>query len=192
MHRIWALTALAIAPLLAGLGPAHSEDLRSVGDPGHRFTISIPVTWRVRTSHGDPAVLALSPAPPGEMADSLEVIARDLPAPISPEACVQRVARLMRWWIRDFTTLDKGPSEIGGLEAYSHSYSWSTRAGVGRLSHQVCVTVGRRAFVLIGSTTNTPEHIADNLPALDRLMDTFRPLPDAARAGPQRSWPPLR
>jgi len=190
--RIWLLAALAIVPSVVSLGPAQSEDLRPVGDPQHRFTISIPVTWHVRTSNGDPAVSALSPAPAGEMPDSLEVITRDLLSPISPEACVDTVERLMRFWIHNFTTLEKGPDEIAGLQAYSHSYAWHTQAGVSRQSHQVCVTLGRRAFVLIGSTTNTPEHIAEHLSAIERIMETFRPLEGPPDARQQPLWPPTR
>ena len=189
MQRVWLFIALAIVPLIVSLSPAQSEDLRSVGDPQHRFTINIPVTWQVRTSSGDPAVSALSPAPAGEMPDSLEVIARDLPSPISPEACVDTVERMMRFWVHDLRTVEKGPDELAGLEAYSHAYAWRTRGGVDRRSQQVCVTVGRRAFVLTGSTTNTPEHIAERLPALARLMETFRPLAGAPSGGQPPSWP---
>jgi hypothetical protein len=164
---------------LVGLlpGEAWSEVLRPVRDPQNRFMISVPVSWEIRTSNWA-AISALSPAPAGEMPDSLEIVVKDLPSPISAEACVHRVEQVMRYTIHAFTTLHEGPDEVAGLQAFSHSYSWRTRTGVDRRSHQVCVTIGRRVFVLIASTTDTPDHVRENMPALQRIMTTFRPLDD--------------
>lgn len=184
MHagRTGSFIALAVAALLVlpTVSDAQSEKLRAVRDPQDRFMISIPITWQVKTSTRDPAVEAKSPAPAGELPDTLDVIVRDLPRPLSPEACVHKAEQLMRLVIHDFATLEERPDEIAGLPAYSHSYVWRTRTGVDRRSYQVCLTVRSRAFMMIGSTTNTATYVHDRLTTLSRIMETFRP-----QAGPR-------
>ncbi len=182
---VLAIAAVLVSPIAGG---AQSDGFRPVQDPRDRFTIGIPATWEVRTSTGDPAVEATSPAPAGELPDSLDVIVRDLPWPISPEACVQRAEQVMRLLGTGYTTVDKHPDEIGGLQAYSHAYTWRTRAGVVRRSYQVCATLSRRAFILIGSTTDTPARVRERMPTLERIMDTFRPK-GAPPAAPEHSRP---
>lgn len=169
--------ALAVAAALASpiVGGAQSDALRLVHDPRHRFTIDIPVTWEVRTSTGDPAVEAKSPAPLGELSDTLIVIVRDLLLSITPQTCVRQARQVMRIMGTDFKTVDEHPDELGGLHAYIHAYTWRTRAGVDRRSYQVCATLSRRAFVLIGTTTNIPERVRERMSALERIVSTFRP-----------------
>ncbi len=178
-RRAGTLIVVILVTSLVGLlpGDARSEVLRPVRDPQNRFMISVPASWETRTSNWA-AISALSPAPVGEMPDSLEIVVKDLPSPISAETCVHRVEQVMRFTIHAFTTLEEGPDEVAGLQAFSHSYSWRTRTGVDRRSRQVCVTIGRRVFVLIGSTTDTPDHVRENMPVLQRIMTTFRPVDD--------------
>ena len=35
--------------------------------------------------------------------------------------------------------------------------------------------MGRRVFVIIGTTMNTPDRVAKNLPEIARIIGTFRP-----------------
>ena len=154
---------------------AQAVALHTVRDPQGRFTIDMPDAWQVVTSYHEPAVSAKSPAPPGELADTVQVIARDLPLAISPENCARQVAQLMRLMIHSWETLSEGAVTLGGLPAYSRTYTWRTKTGQDRRSVQTCAVMGRRAFVLIGTTMNTPARVNDDLPEIVRIMNTFRP-----------------
>ena len=149
--------------------------LHTVRDPQGRFTIDMPDAWQVVTSYHEPAVSAKSPAPPGELANTVTVIARDLPLAISPENCARQVAQLMRLMIHSWETLSEGAVTLGGLPAYSRTYTWRTKTGQDRRSVQTCAVMGRRAFVLIGTTMNTPARVNDDLPEIVRILNTFRP-----------------
>ncbi len=155
--------------------PALADGFRAVADPHDRFTISVPRTWQVRTSDGDPSVEAKSPAPTGALPDTLDVIARDFSTTLTAEECVQKAEWLMRLASVDFKTVEKRPGSLAGLNAFAHAYTWRTRSGADRRSYQVCVTVNRRVFVLIGSTANDPTYVRDRLPVLQRMIETFRP-----------------
>lgn len=150
--------------------------LQPVEDREGRFVISVPPTWRVEQSWKDlPALSALSPEPPEAPPDSVEVFVRDMSFPLSPEGCAQQVAIAMRMTIHEWTTLSEGSDSVGGLAAYSRAYTWRLKHGAERRSLQTCVPLGRRVFVIIGTTTNSPSHVAQNLPELVRIMGTFRP-----------------
>jgi len=162
-----------------------SPTLQPVEDRGGRFVISVPPTWRVDQSGRDlPALSAFSPEPPETPPDSVEVFVRDLPFPITPPACSQQVAFAMWVTIHQWTTLSEGPDTIGGLAAYSRVYTWHPRNGRERRSLQTCVPLGRRVFVIIGTTQNTPNRVAEVVPALARIMRTFRPGPAPVPAAP--------
>jgi hypothetical protein len=174
------LALLAVAVIGGLLIPAVARAaqpvaLHTVRDPQGRFTIDMPDAWQVATSYHEPAVSAKSPAPPGELADSVEVIARDLPLAISPDNCARQVAQLMRLLIHQWETLSEGAVTFGGLPAYSRTYTWRTKTGQDRRSVQTCAMMGRRAFVLIGTTMNTPDRVNEDLPEILRIMNTFRP-----------------
>jgi DcrB len=160
-----------------------------VKDPGNRFTITVPADWNVQTSSGGrtPAVSAISPPASGQLSDSVDVIAQDLPIALSPQGCAGEVAQIMRFTIHEWTTLQEGPATLAGLPAYSRSYTWRTRTGQDRRSVQTCVTMGRRAFVIVGTTANTQSDIQEHLARLEQIMATFRPnaknLPDTQGPG---------
>ncbi len=158
-------------------GAASSPAPHIVKDPGNRFTIAIPADWNVQTSTGGrtPAVAAISPPATGQLSDSVDVIAQDLPIALSPQGCAGQVAQIMRFTIHEWTTLHEGPATLAGLPAYSRSYTWRTSAGQDRRSVQTCVTMGRRAFVIVGTTANTQGDIQEHLARLEQIMETFRP-----------------
>ncbi len=109
----------------------------------------------------------------------------DLPLPITPPTCSQRVAFAMWVTIHEWTTLFEGPDMIDGLAAYSRVYTWHLRNGGERRSLQTCVPLGRRVFVIIGTTQNTPNRVAKVFPALDQILRTFRPGPAPVPAAPE-------
>ena len=149
--------------------------LRVVQDPQSRFTISVPVNWNVQTSTKNPPVEAKAPARPGQLPDSVDVIVYDMPTPISPQSCVSQATTVMRFTIHNWTTLQETPTTIGGRQAYSRAYVWRARTGEERRSLQTCVTVGRRAFMVVGTTENTPSSVRQELPRLGEIMATLRP-----------------
>jgi len=178
-----ALVAVAcIGGLLMGAAARGAEPLplRTVRDPQGRFTIDVPVVWQVESSYRDVAVSAKSPPMPGELSDTVDVIVRDLPLAISAENCGRQVAQLMRLIIHNWETLSEGANTLAGLSAYSRTYTWQTKTGQGRRSVQTCAVKERRAFVLIGTTMNTPDHVNDDLPEIVRIMSTFRPVTSSA------------
>lgn len=185
-----AMAGIAWAALVAGRGtpaagiPGHPVDLQPVQDADSRFVISVPPTWRVVQSRKDPAFSAKSPEPPGTSPDTVEVFVRDMLYPLSPERCGWQVAWVMRMTIHEWTTLSEGPDSVGGLAAFSRTYTWHLNTGEERRSVQTCVPLGRRMFVVIGTTMNTPNRVAQMLPELTRMISTFRP-------GPAPVPPPL-
>jgi len=175
-----ATTALAAAVLLAGtLGGAPTDgqpaESRLVHDPADRFTIAVPVSWNVRTSSGDPAVVATGPPRAGELPETVNIIAHDTIVGMSSENCVREAARVMRVFGHiAFATVSEGPTTVGDLPGYTHAYTWRTKDGEDRWSLQVCVVINREAFVMTGTTTNTATRIEEDAPLLIKIMGTFR------------------
>jgi hypothetical protein len=165
-------------------GPAGALDLQSVRDGQGRFTISLPTTWQIDPSRKDRALSAKSEESAGTPPDTVEVFIRDMAFPVSPEGCAGQVAWAMRMTIHQWTTLSEGPDSVGGLPAYSRTYTWHSKNGEEHRSIQTCVPVGRRVFVIIGTTINTPDRVAQIFPELTRMIGTFRPA-----SGPDQSPP---
>jgi hypothetical protein len=161
----------------AAEGAAPPPASHVVKDPQNRFTIAVPADWHIQTSTGarSPAVDAKAPAVSGQLPDSVDVITQDLPTAITPQGCAGQAAQVMRFTIHQWTTLHEGPATLAGLPAYSRSYTWRASVGQVRRSIQTCVTMGRRAFVVVGTTANTQAGIQQDLPRLQQIMETFRP-----------------
>lgn len=156
---------------------------RTVYDLGNRFTIVIPATWKVTTSHGDPALSAVASSTDGSLPTSLAVIVRDLPVAITPETCVYEAQYVMRRAIQRYASVAVGPDHIGSLPAWSRAYTWTARNGEERRSVQTCVTVGRRAILAIGTTANRPARLRDDMPELTRAIQSLHPV--AIPSGPE-------
>ncbi|HYM70087.1 MAG TPA: DcrB-related protein [bacterium] len=171
-----AVAAALFAGALAG-APAAGQPggSRLVHDPADRFTIAVPASWNVRTSSGDPAVVATGPPRTGELPETVNVIARDTVVGISSENCVREAARVMRVFGHiEFATVSQGPTTVGDLAGYTHAYTWRTKDGEERWSLQVCVVMNREAFVMTGTTTNTATRVEEDAPLLTKIMGTFR------------------
>lgn len=180
---MWTSIPVLVIFVTTAAGGAVRPASSVVDDPEHRFTIAVPATWKVHTSTSAraAAVSATSPDASGRLPASVDVITQDLPKAISPEGCADKATLVMRFTIRRWTPLREGSATLAGLPAYSRSYVWRTNAGQERRSVQTCVTLGRRAFVVVGTTANTPSG-AQDLPKVEQIMATFRPntsnLPD--------------
>ena len=148
-----------------------------VKDPENRFTIMVPASWAVQTSTSAraAAVSAKSLAPNGHLPTTVDVITHDLPTPLDAQQCADKVAQIMRFTIHNWTTLHEGVTTLAGLPGYSRAYTWHTSTGQERRSDQTCVTMGRRAFVVIGTTANDPRSVQQALSQLQRIIATFHP-----------------
>jgi hypothetical protein len=168
---------MSVAVFLSpGIGFGQPPALYPVSDSRGRFAISVPSGWRVVQSRGDlPALSAFSPDSPETPPDSVEVYLRDMSTPLSPKECARQVAFAMRMSLGHWTTLSEGPDTLGGLAAYSRTYVWHTKTGVERRSIQTCVPVDRRIFVIIGTTMNSEDAVAQNFPEVTRIVGTFQP-----------------
>ncbi len=188
------LAIVVAASLLSvtGGGAVGALDLQPVRDGDGRFTISVPSTWEIDQFPKDRAFSAKSPEPPGMSPDTIEVFVRDWMFSLSPEACAAQVAWVMRMTIHEWTTLSEGTDSIGGLPAYSRAYIWRLKNGEERRSIQACIPVGRRLFVIIGTTRNSRDRIAETFPELKRMIATFRPgpAPTPAPQGPSSETGP--
>ena len=180
------VTAPVFAAAVAGTAapssaPAISQTVAApkvvVKDPENRFTIMVPVDWSFQTSTGarTPAVSARSHAAGSQLPDSVEVITQDLPTAINAQECGDKISQVMRYTIHRWNTLREGTVTFAGMPAYSRAYTWHTSTGLERRSEQMCVTMGRRAFVMIGTTTNDQRGVREELPQLQRIIATFRP-----------------
>jgi hypothetical protein len=174
---------IGVAGVLSGAllltpGLVLAQDFMPVRDREGRFTISVPSTWRVTQPGGDmPALSAFSPDTTETPPDSVAVFLRDTPFPVSPEFCVRQAGGVMRTSIGTWTTLSEGPDTLGGLPAYSRVFTWRTSTGEERRSVLTCVPVGRRVFVIVGTTASSADGAAKTSPELIRIMGTFRPVP---------------
>lgn len=168
------LAAPSSAPVVA---PSSAAPKVVVKDPENRFTIMVPASWGVQTSTSAraPAVSATSPVAGSQLPDSVDVITQDLPTAINAQECADKVAQVMRFTIHRWNTVREGTVTFAGMPAYSRAYTWHTSAGLERRSEQTCVTMGRRAFVVIGTTTNDQRGVREELPQLQRIIATFRP-----------------
>ncbi|HEV2440622.1 MAG TPA: hypothetical protein VGX97_11230 [bacterium] len=182
---IFLVAVLAVTAQAAPMGGAGATD-RTVRDIDNRFTVMVPAAWKVTTSHGDPALTAVSPPADGGLPASLVIIVRDLPVAISPETCVYQAQYVTRRAIQRYASLDAGPEHVGPLPAWSHAYVWTSRTGEERRSIQICVTVGRRAILAIGTTGNRAARVRDDMPELIRSIQSIRPATGPSAPGQPR------
>lgn len=175
------IAAAAGILMIFTLPPTQGAALKTVRDPLGRFTINMPATWNIQTSTSPhaAAVTAEARTMSGQLPNNVMVVAAETPAALSPQACVGEADAVMRYLIHSWTTVQEGPATLGGLPAYSRSYVWRAQAGQQRRSVQSCVTIGRQAFMVVGTTANTPLNVRQDLPQLQQIMNTFRPLASA-------------
>ncbi|HET9001413.1 MAG TPA: hypothetical protein VFP86_17370 [bacterium] len=180
MNAVLGAAVVAGTMMISTLVMTEGAALKNVRDPLGRFTISVPATWNVQTSTSSraAAVTTAAPATSG-LPDSVDVIVQDTSSALSPQACVGEADMVMRFTIHSWTTVQQGATTLGGLPAYSRVYVWRAQTGQQRESVQSCVTRGRRAFMVVGTTANTPLTVREHLPQLQQIMNTFRPLASA-------------
>ncbi len=181
------IVAVLIAVLVSGAA-GQALTLRTVKDVNDRFTIGVPANWRVKTSTGDPALEATAPASGKLTPDSVNVIVRDMPMALSPQSCVQEAQGVLKYVIHAYTTVSEGPQTVATLPAYSYVYDWKTKTGEPRRSIAVCTTIGHRAFMIVGTTGNTPAKVRTVMPQIAQIVQTFRPASQPAGPASVNPW----
>ena len=177
------LAVLAVATLLAGVATGQPAASQVVRDLRGRFTIIVPVTWHIKQLlEGDPALAATASGEAGTLPDSVDVVVRGAPVGISAEGCIHQVEWITQHLAHiSFTTVGEGPMMIGGLPAYTHTYTWRTRTGEDRWSMQACVVAEHQCFVITGTTSNPPDRVREAATVLTSIIESFLPTP-------QLSW----
>lgn len=123
-----------------------------------RFAITLPVTWAVQSPGGQMALKATGPKQGEGLPDSVDIVARSLPAGVTnAQTCEEEAAWITQHLAHiNVTTWQTGPAIIAGLPAYYHTYAWRTAAGADRWSLQICLVRNGDGFVLTGTTANAP------------------------------------
>jgi hypothetical protein len=170
----WVLVALVgIATLVPAARPA---GLQLASDPNGRFVISFPDDWQVViTKSGASSVVGLAPAAQGQFHVNVNVVVEELAAPVSAATYARLVMPKMATAFQEFTVMKEGSARIAHRPSYYRYYTW--RRGPGTVLYQVqsYFTVGRRAFVLTGTTLNAPDRVRRDVPVIGQIFETFSP-----------------
>ncbi len=149
---IFALLSIAV-PELAN---AQSPTTQSITDPRGRFTIDFPGDWHaVKLEGGMVAVLGVATAQAGPNPASVNVLVEELPRPISPQTYATLSEQMPSIVFHNYTAMEEGAATIAtiaGLPAYYRYFTWQPDTGRVLYQVQVYFTVGRRGFVVTGST----------------------------------------
>jgi hypothetical protein len=157
--------------------------LIAVQDPGHRFAISVPTTWQTKVSRGDTAVSAVGPTTGDVPSDTVEVVVRDTMVGITDaKSCEEKAKWVMRSWLhKQFTTLSEGPTTIGGMPSYAHTYTWTAPNGAQRWSTQACVVQQGKVYVLTGTTAYDPPAAPARAGLITTILNSFHFTAKASR-----------
>jgi len=150
--------------------------MRTVHDSKHAITITLPTTWATQSPSGSAALKAIAPSSGPGLPDTVEAVVHLVPASATtPMACENEAA----WVTQHFAhitpvTLSKSPVTIGGVPAYSWTYTWKASTGESRWSQQVCILRQQTAYVVTGTTSNTPAARVARGPTLVQILDSLR------------------
>jgi hypothetical protein len=177
--RVARLSLLVIVTaLFASLlppGPARSAGMQYVADVQGRFKIGFPAGWRIVTPSGDtPAVQGIDARSPRPYLNVNVVIER-LPQPLSPVQYARKSRPIMAAAFPEFVILQEGAARIAQRDSYYRYYTWRSNSGWPLYQVQAYFTVGRRGFVLTGTTGNDPRRIQKDAPVISRIFETFTP-----------------
>lgn len=168
------MTAVVTAVAAVGLSAA-TQSTRIVQDANARFAITLPVTWDVQSPSGQLALKATGPKVGQGLPDSVDIVARSLPAGVTDaQTCEEEAAWITQHLAHiNTTTWHTGPAMIAGLPAYSRTYAWRTAAGENRWSLRVCLVRNGDGFVLTGTTANA-SGLRARAGALRQIINSFR------------------
>ena len=169
------LVVAALLGTLLPLGVARSAGMQYVADSKGRFRIGFPLGWRVALPPGD------TPAVQGVDAQSdrpylnVNVVIESLPQPLSPAEYARMSKPLMAATFHEFAILQEGPARIARRDAYYRYYTWRSNTGSPLYQVQAYFTVGRRGYVLTGTTANNPNRVRKDVPVIGQIFETFAP-----------------
>jgi hypothetical protein len=171
---------------------AAQSSMQPVADSRGRFTIDFPGDWHVvRPDSGMVAVLGVATASDGPNPASVNVVVEEIPRGISPETYARLNERTMRVVFHNYAPIESGAAVIAGLPAYYRYFTWQPNVGRSLYQVQAYFTIGRRGFVITGSTWNDPAHTRRYVPVIAQIIETFRPAAAFVRGGDVPAQPAL-
>lgn len=160
--------------------------MRSIADSKGRFTIDFPRDWHVvRPESGMIAVLGAAATSGGPNPATLNVVVEEMPRAISPQTYARLSERLLKTVFHNYTAIEDGAAIIAGLPAYYRYFTWQPNDGRELYQVQVYFTVGRRGFVVTGSTWHDPAYTRKYVPIIAQIIETFHPATVAFARGGQ-------
>ena len=181
------LLSIAVSELAAAQSP-----MQPVADPRGRFTIDFPGDWHVvRPESGMIAVLGVATASDGPNPASVNVVVEDIPRAISPQTYARLSERMLQAVFHNYTPIESGAAVIAGLPAYYRYFTWQPNVGRPLYQVQAYFTIGRRGFVITGSTWNDPAYTRRYVPVIAQIIETFRPAAASIRGSGVPAQPAL-
>ena len=169
----WVVVALVSTAAIAPTA-ARPAGLQLAADPGGRFKISVPSDWQVvQTKSGPSSVVGFAPAPRGQFRANVNVVVENLATPVSPVIYAHMATPRMATAFPEFAVLKEGSAKVAGRPAYYRYYTWRPDRNGLVYQVQTYFTLGRRAFVLTGTTLNDDARIRRDLPVIARIFETF-------------------
>jgi len=157
-------------------GEAAAVSMRTVHDAKNVIAVTVPTTWQIQSPSGSAALKATAPSAGSGLPDTVQVVVHIVPAGVTtPMACENEAA----WVTQHFAhitpvTVAKAPVTIGGVSAYSWTYTWQASTKEHRWSQQVCILRQQTAYVVTGTTGDTPAARATRSPFLVQIIDSLR------------------
>jgi hypothetical protein len=154
-----------------------SAIMQAASDPNGRFKISFPADWQVvKTKSGSSTVIGFRPAAPRQFRANVNVVVEEIPESISAATYAQLAKPKMDAVFNDFTVLKEGPATIARRQAYYRYYTWRPKDQGELYQVQAYFTVGRRAYVLTGTTMNNSDRVRRDIPIMSQIFETFAPI----------------
>ena len=172
------LLLVIVTALFAALlppGAARSAGMQYVADLQGRFKIGFPAGWRILTPDSDtPAVQGID-ARSNRPYLNVNVVIERLPQPLSPAQYARKAGPIMAATFHEFAVVQEGAARIARRESYYRYYTWRSNNGYPLYQVQAYFTIGRRGYVLTGTTVNDPRRIRKDVPVIGGIFETFAP-----------------
>lgn len=177
-----ALCALLAAAWLASSGPgrADAQPMREAADPQGRFTLSLPAGWAAQTAtnEGHNVFVGVGPADADGTRPNIVIDAQPLPQAMTSEAVAKSQESELRR-LPGYAPIREGPISVGGLAAYSHSFSF-TQPGVSLYQLQIYVVRESQVYVITGTAHNDRARVARDSAVFLTIIKTLRFSPSHA------------
>jgi hypothetical protein len=183
------LAASVPAPAQPGGPPAPAQppQVKRLADPLGRFTIEYPTLWTVNSHVVEPNKAGtVFSGFSGPTTTYVDVSLGEQAAPVTAEGFGRSVETQRRQQDASLRQLQDGATDIAGTPAYYVYYTVTTQ-GVSYYCLRVYLVIAAqraspgtgtayRMFWLDGGTRNDPRWVEPNVPLIQRIMWSFRPL----------------